>query len=256
MVRRYCELLLCICFLLVFVGCTKNENEESIFLNEYSDIDILEKIVKKLEMHNYYIASTGVTKAKLGLISYTQNTDTAIYYQNNEFYNIVNSTSTLVSHQHRLYVKDNLVKYMDSDKKSLGLIETNVNEYLLEYGKIPTHDSIFNYVITSDTIMSCNRNFTNNSYQITYNLDPVKAVVNITKQMKVFGGLLSEPEFKSVSLTISFDEEFNLLQYSSIEDYVIMKKVITDTKMDCHQELNSVVYLENYNKPSLTDFFS
>lgn len=256
MTKRICYVLLCFNLLFIATGCNKESKNELASFHEYSDFDILKEIINNLKKHDYYIESSGVTKAKLGLIGYTQNTSTSLYYQNNEFYNIINSTSSLVSHYHRLYVCGNQVKYMDSDKSKLGLIEASIDEYLLEYGKVPSHETIFNYVITSDTITSSSRNFQNNSYQITFNLDPVKGAQDTTKQMKVFGNLVMEPKFKSIALTIYFDEHFNLLQYKSIEDYVIVKKIITDTQMECHQELTSVVYLTNYNKPKLTDFFS
>ena len=48
---------------------------------------------------------------------------------------------------------------------------------------------------------------------ITYTLKPDQSTENIRKQMKVFGGLVEEPTYESVELTIYIDEAFKLLSF-------------------------------------------
>lgn len=252
-------------FILLFsvalcTSCTKenteNEKDNQNILEEYSDIDILNFILDNLKTKNdYYILTTGKTSSKLGIISYNQNTETSIYFQNNEFYNIINSTSSLVSHHHKLYLNGDLVKYVDSDKTSFGVIETTKNDYINEYGKVPSLEFLFNYVINSDTILNSTKDTSADGYLITYYLDPVTSVVMMTKQMKIFGGLVEDPKFTKVSLTIYFDQDFNILKYHSNETYTIVKKIINNQTMECHQELSSVIYYKDYKKPELINFF-
>ncbi len=231
----------------------KKENDE---LNCYSDLEILDLIFCKIRsFDNYYVLTTGKTKASLGLINYTQDTITSTYYQNNSFYSIIDSESLLVSHHHKLYLSNDIIKYTDSDKETEGVINKSLNEYLDEYGKVPSHDLFFNYIINEDAIINSNRSKEDNLYILDLELDSIKAVKKITKQMKVFGKLEDEPSFTSVKLSIYFDEEFNVVKFFNYEDYKIIKKIVSYTSMNCHQELESIVYTKNYNKINYDEFF-
>lgn len=91
---------------------------------------------------------------------------------------------------------------------------------------------------------------------ITYTLKPDQSTENIRKQMKVFGGLVEEPTYESVELTIYIDEAFKLLSFRNNEKYKIVKKVplLGKTTMNCTQTLYSKIYYTGYDEPDISMF--
>lgn len=250
--------------LVMLVSCTKKDNEikdpnelpiENSILDKYSDYEIISKAMQKnYERDNHLITTEGVTDAKFGFISYTQKTTTSLYFMQDKFYNDISSTSSIVNHYHRLILTSNDVKYYDSDNDNITT--TTLDEYKNIYGKVPSHTTFFNYNIDESTIISSKRNFTNKRFEITYNLEPEKAMGDIAKQMMMFGGLSEEPKFKSITLTIRVDEDLNILSFKNVEVYTIVKDipVVGTSKLNCVQTLNSKVYYNDYSEPDLNEF--
>lgn len=250
--------------LLMLVSCTKKEDEtkdpdelpiENHVLDKYTDYEIISKAMQKnYERDNYLITTEGVTDAKFGFISYTQKTTTSLYFMQDKFYNDISSTSSIVNHYHRLMLTPNDVKYYDSDNDKITT--TSLDEYKSIYGKVPSHATFFNYNIDESVVISSKRNFTNKKFEITYNLEPEKAMGDMTKQMMMFGGLAEEPKFKSITLIICIDEDLNILSFKNVEVYTIVKDipVVGSSKLNCVQTLNSKVYYTDYSEPNLSEF--
>lgn len=219
-----------------------------------SDVEILEQSIKNLEKEeNYFIEATGKTKAK-AFITYTQNTKTLLYYMNGKFYNKIDSTSALVDHHHELLCQEDIIKYYDSSQKEV--LTKTIAEYRSEFGKVPNKRDIFNYRMETDAIISSSRNFQNDKYEITYNIDPEKIGDDLKIQMKAFGDLNENPIFNAITLIIEVDEEGKLLKFKNIEKYSIVKNVLgKPVTMPCTQELESIVYYNNYQTPTKGEYF-
>ena len=219
-----------------------------------SDVEILEQSIKNLEKEeNYFIKATGKTKAK-ALITYTQSTKTLLYYMNGKFYNKIDSTSALVDHHHELLCQENIIKYYDSSQKEV--LTKTIAEYKSEFGKVPNKTDIFNYRMETDAIISSSRNFQNDKYEITYNIDSEKIGDGLKIQMKAFGDLNENPIFNAITLIIEVDEEGKLLKFKNIEKYSIVKNVLgKPVTMPCTQELEAIVYYNNYQTPTKGEYF-
>ncbi len=237
-------------------GGEKNLPQKTTKIDGYTDLEIINKVLETLALEDaYYVETTGETAAKC-VINYTQTTNTGVYFKDNKFYNDIASNSSLVNHTHQLLVDGSRVYYYDSDKKDEGLIREDLENYRKVYGVVPSHDGVFHYVISENNIISSKRSFTENELMITYTLKPDQSTENIRKQMKVFGGLVEEPTYESVELTIYIDEAFKLLSFRNNEKYKIVKKVplLGKTTMNCTQTLYSKIYYTGYDEPDISMF--
>jgi len=259
--KQLLKLSLFLNFILSFTSCKKNEIPaepiSNIKLDELSDFDIYSKILSKIsENESYYIETEGITNANFGLISYKQETKTTVYNNNQYTYNFIKSSSTLINHEHRLLLKDKNVCFYDSQNKFYENL--SVNEYLKIYGKIPTNENFYNYPINEELIISSSRSFTNLNYKIILNINPIVVSDGLAKQMQKFGDLAEEPVFKSITLTIVFDEDFNVSSFTNYEEYEIVKNipVFGKAKMKCVQELNSIVKFNHAFDENLLSEFS
>ncbi len=250
--------------ILMLLSCSENQEisggndlpQKTTKLDGYTDFEIINKVLETLALEDaYYVETTGETNAKC-VVNYTQTTNTGLYFKDNKFYNDIASNSSLVNHTHQLLVDGSSVCYYDSDKKDEGLIRETLDEYLEVYGIVPSHEEIFHYIISDNNIISSKRSFTNEELMITYTLKPDQATENIRKQMQVFGGLVEEPNYEVVELTIYIDEAFKLLSFRNNEKYKIVKKVplLGKTTMSCTQTLYSKVYYTGYDEPDISIF--
>ena len=74
--------------------------------------------------------------------------------------------------------------------------------------------------------------------------------------MKAFGDLNENPIFNAITLIIEVDEEGKLLKFKNIEKYSIVKNVLgKPVTMPCTQELESIVYYNNYQTPTKGEYF-
>lgn len=216
--------------------------------SDYTNEALLNSIIQDLtEKGNYYIETSGETIARRGLISYKQATTTKLYAMSDGFYSTMVTDSLFVKHEHRLRLENERVQYYDSDEKKV--ITKSITDYLDEYGKLPSHDTLFTYVVQDNTILSSARVVEGNICTITYQLDPVLSTIHLAKQMRRFGKLSQEPVFESVTLTIQIDSQLRLKCFDSIEKYQIEKDMLG--KMMCTQHLSSKIYYEGYETPKI-----
>lgn len=220
---------------------------QTIFSN-YTDEAILKYIIQSLtEKGNYYIETSGETIARKGLISYKQTTTTKLYAMPEGFYSTMITDSLFVKHEHRLYLHHQQVQYYDSDEKEV--ITTSAPSYVEEYGKLPSHETLFTYWMAEETIVSSTRVVEGKRCTITYELDPILSTSHLAKQMRRFGKLSQDPVFQSVTLTIQIDSQLRLQSFDSIEQYQIEKDRLG--KMTCTQHLSSNVYYDGYENPTI-----
>ena len=216
--------------------------------SDYTNEALLEHIIQSLtEKGNYYIETSGETIARKGLISYKQATTTRLYATPEGFYSTMVTDSLFVKHEHRLQFDNQQVQYYDSDEKKV--ITKSAKDYLDEYGKLPSHDTLFTYLVQANTILSATRVVEENMCIITYQLDPVLSTVHLVKQMRRFGKLSQDPVFESVTLTIQIDSQLHLKCFDSIEQYQIEKDMLG--KMTCTQHLSSQIYDDGYEIPNI-----
>ncbi|MCM1260003.1 MAG: hypothetical protein NC182_03600 [Prevotella sp.] len=214
--------------------------------SDYTNEALLKHIIQSLtEKGNYYIETSGETIARKGLISYKQATATQLYAMPEGFYSTMVTDSLFVKHEHRLYYDNQLVQYYDSDEKKV--ITTSAKDYLDEYGKLPSHDTLFTYLIQDNTILNATRVIEGDICSITYQLDPVLSTIHLAKQMRRFGKLSQDPIFQSVTLTIQIDKQLRLKCFDSVEEYQIEKDLLG--KMMCTQHLSSQIYYDGYEIP-------
>jgi len=231
------------------IAVPKQENELS--LESYSDEQIYLKIVEQLAKSKcYFVEMNGTTTAKKGIITYKQLTNTKLYANDTIFFNEVVSNSSLVNHKHQVYVNHDNVSYFDSSND--GIIKTTKRRYIDKYGKVPSHQQVLNYVVNQNTIVKLYREYLENGYALTFQLDPSLSTIDLKKQMIEFGGLNKEPVFEEVYLIVNIDKHFELLSFSCKEKYQISKSLIGT--MNCVQELHSTVYYDGYSEPNLNDF--
>lgn len=250
---------ICMNVALVFItSCTveKGLDHDGIFpptvtktvFSDYTDEALLHFVIQSTkEMGTYYVETSGETTAHKGFISYKQTTSTKLYAIEKGFYSTMVTDSLFVKHEHRLLVENHQVSYYDSDEKKV--ITKSAADYIDEYGKLPSHDTLFTYVIQENTILGSTRVIERNICTITYQLDPAFSTAHLIKQMVRFGKLSKEPVFQSVTLTIQIDSQLRLKRFDSIDQYQIEKDVLG--KLTCTQHLSSVIYYEGYDMPKI-----
>lgn len=216
--------------------------------SEYTDEALLNLVIQNTkEIGTYYIETTGETIAHKGFISYKQTTSTKLYAMQDCFYSTMVTDSLFVKHKHKLLYENNQVQYYDSDEK--GVMTKSVVDYIDEYGKLPSHDTLFTYMIQENIILNTTRIVEENTCTITYQLDPILSTAHLVKQMSRFGKLNKDPIFQSVTLTIQIDSQLRLKCFDSIEEYQIEKDMLG--KMTCRQHLSSIIYYEGYDTPKI-----
>lgn len=97
-------------------------------------------------------------------------------------------------------------------------------EYLKLCGNMPS--AVQPYLISEKTVISSTEivyNDETGNYSFTLELDPVKSVLLYYRQVKRSGGLEADPEFYSISQTITIDSNWNLVSLEVKEDYKAVK---------------------------------
>lgn len=91
-----------------------------------------------------------------------------------------------------------------------------------------TPDVLNPYIVTSKTLLRDKseditlENYNGKQvYKFSFQLDPVKSVLNYIKQVRVTSGLSGYPTFDDVTLTVFLDEDWNFVRTEVVENYRI-----------------------------------
>ncbi|MDE7301220.1 MAG: hypothetical protein K2N47_03535, partial [Clostridia bacterium] len=136
------------------------------------------------------------------------------------------------------------------------------NAYHYTYGLLPTE--LFNYITNEDTVVTSGEVQVNadGTYSQSFTLDPVASTYFYQFGMKTRGGLSSYPDFSSISFTITFDGDWQILSSSMHEVAKVNKGILVDSISDftCeywygedHFDQAHYDYYENYYKKFLGD---
>ena len=98
----------------------------------------------------------------------------------------------------------------------------SLDEYEELAGSTP--DAIQPYIISDKTVLSSSieRDGETGYYTLTFELDPITSVLRYARQVRQTSGLSSYPEFKTVSQTITIDENWNLICIDVHETYSVV----------------------------------
>lgn len=99
-----------------------------------------------------------------------------------------------------------------------------LDEYKSSAGTMP--NDIQPYIISDKTVSSSSDVVYDDSkglYSFTLHLDPIKSVLLYHKQVRRTGGLEGDPEFEYVTITVTIDEDWNLVSTDIEEKYTAIK---------------------------------
>ena len=95
-----------------------------------------------------------------------------------------------------------------------------VDSYREVYGISP--QSVINYIISSKTVNDYTEwNKNDGKYTASLSLNPVSSVILYIKQMLKTSGLNVAPTFNSINITFTLDENYRLLSFNIVEEYVV-----------------------------------
>lgn len=159
------------------------------------------EFVKEYQSFNTFVSkSKGATTAKKGIINYNQIIDGAFYKNNDESYEISNSSSTFVTVNHYSYETKDQVAF--KTKKDGEVEVLSLQDYLKVYGIRSNSTDLNGYIVNDETILDILKE--ENNYYIF--LDPTLSTKKVGIQMQEFGGLKSLPLFEELVITLIFDE--------------------------------------------------
>lgn len=96
---------------------------------------------------------------------------------------------------------------------------SNLENYEDEWGKTLKRSSI--YIISSKTVLNSEVNKEENNYVISLSLNPTTSVLRYVKQMEKMSDLSRKPEFTSIDMKITLDDELNLIRREIDEIYTV-----------------------------------
>lgn len=105
-------------------------------------------------------------------------------------------------------------------------------DYKKKYGVNPK--VVYNYIISSKTILTSKLTKTNNGAKFELTLDPQKSVINYAKSIDCNSGM-GEPTFKFINFNFEIDKNFNFLNYNVQEEYTIKYGV----EVQCKSQITS-----------------
>lgn len=103
--------------------------------------------------------------------------------------------------------------------------EITTAECLDKMGGLPS--KVIPYIISSKTVKESSEiteTTTNGikTYKFTIKLDPISSVLNYIKEVKTTGDLSDYPTFSDITLTFVIDENWNFVEYSTVENYRVV----------------------------------
>lgn len=200
---------------------------QSAYLSTFKPYELVNISLKKLSKEVSYrstdigaVVAAGVTQTIYG---------TSIK-ENDSYFNESISNSSLVKVAKRFYQIDDQVSIYSGgvisstiaswDSSSLQEMSTEDFEYL--WGKTLDRSSI--YIVSSKTILDEGKvEKIGTNYKVTLNLDPIKSVIRYVRQMKMMSDLSRSPDFTSVNITYTLDQNLRLLNCDINENYEVWK---------------------------------
>lgn len=112
-------------------------------------------------------------------------------------------------------IKDGVMASWNEEDKTIS----NLEDYEDEWGKTLKRSSI--YIISSKTVLNSEVSKEENNYVISLSLNPTTSVLRYVKQMEKMSDLSRKPEFTSVEMKITLDEDLNLVKREIDEVYTV-----------------------------------
>lgn len=185
---------------------------------------------KMQQLENWSFVETGSTKAKKGIISYTQNISAETYRSGEEYYNTSLSDSLIVHSSHRAYFKGD--KVICGDEKE----EMSLAEYKETYGVSPLDVALCGYILNDKTLEKAEKIGEEEgilSYRFT--LSGNAGAEYVRRQMQAMGDLDGLPEMMNVTLVLKINDDWTPAFAEVYAEYNISIPVLG--KLSCTQEL-------------------
>lgn len=193
--------------------------------SKFEPYDLVNIAYRKFELEeNSYSITNGNIAASI-----VNQTLRGVSIKNDDLYfNESISQSGIVSVAKRFYQEaGSVTTYNGSDIKNGSSASwseedksiSNLEDYEDEWGKTLKRSSI--YIISSKTVLNSEVNKENDNYVISLSLDPTTSVLRYVKQMEKMSDLSRKPEFTSVEMKITLDDELNLVKREIDEVYTV-----------------------------------
>ncbi len=138
----------------------------------------------------------------------------------------------------------------------------NKKAYNYTYGLLP--NELFNYIVNEQNIISSEQIKVNGdgTYTQNFNLDPVASTYYYQFGMKTRGGLSGYPDFESITFSVTFDKEWQILSARMHEVAKVNKGIVVTSVSDFetqywygndHFDEEHYSYYEKYFKNYLDD---
>ena len=150
--------------------------------------------------------------------------------ENDSYFNESISSSSLVKVAKRFYQVDDEVTIYNggvisstiASWDSTSLEEMTTEEFENTWGKTLDRSSI--YIVSSKTVLDEGKvENDGTNYKVTLNLDPIKSVIRYVRQMTMMSDLSRSPDFTSVQITYTLDQNLRLLNCDIYESYEVWK---------------------------------
>lgn len=138
----------------------------------------------------------------------------------------------------------------------------NERAYNFTYGLLP--NELFNYIVNEDNIIDSEQIKVNpdGTYTQNFTLDPVASTYYYQFGMKTRGGLADYPDFESITFSVTFDAQWQILSAKMHEVAKVNKGIVVPSVSDFntqywygddHFDEEHYSYYENYFKKYLGD---
>lgn len=195
-------------------------------IDAYTDKENLYIIAGKLKQTTHF---TSVVKGNVSALGgvYSQTVRNDKMKIDNEFYIQTKSTSSFVNVGKQTYITgENIVMRgatnVSQDKWSNKFEQCTAEKYKQTYGVLPT--SLSNYELNDETIIDTSKKQnTDGTITFTFTIDAENGTKGYRLNMYEFGGLSSLPQFKSCTLEIIVDTNWQIKTIKSTDKYIINK---------------------------------
>lgn len=203
-------------------------------------------------MKFYSSETTGSVLAKVGFIEYTQTVHDKKTKKDQTIFTEAISLSSLKKVAEQKYFENDAVllrkaERFDGDTPvwSETITPISYDTYAAHYGSVP--NSLSNYILSPDTILSAQIVQVGEEYEITVELRAAEAAVNYMRQVKTLSGSSTIPEFHSVKLVLTIGKDWAPVRLVIEENYDISVPIIG--KANCSAHLVEVFSYEPQQNP-------